>query len=422
MAEYLTAEKNREGSGDRLHYELAIHSEVTSQLLNDNLPQIRERFVLKLLKGKAAGMNDLQWQAEKLDLSGMGPLYRVYVFAAGDPVCAVATEISMCFLRDRMYDSCSGKNMTLLCCMDANEQMYCVVSASLDETYTLFEKKLSSLLACTAAETGIQIFYGIGPVVDRLTLLAESFNVAKTNMEQAMTLKGMPILDETYSQYQSNETVQEHLLQLFRKGDMAAVANAVNEYVAFLKLNTPGRQVLIERFVVVYLQNITNECMRLGVTLERFESYVPAVVCLMQSDTMGSVDAVLQLTEQILKHISVHRTSESNHLLNMAKDYILANIGDERLDLAAVSDHVGLSRVYFCKLFHQMEGVSFNTYLKKIRIEKAKHLLLTTNMKVFEVSNAVGFSHAKYFGYVFKEAVGQTPVEFQKSTHKEYGL
>ena len=126
------------------------------------------------------------------------------------------------------------------------------------------------------------------------------------------------------------------------------------------------------------------------------------------------------LTEQILKHISVHRTSESNHLLNMAKDYIRDNLGNSSLNLEAVSDHVGLSRVYFCKLFHQMEGINFNAYLKKARIEQAKHLLLTTNMKVFEVSNAVGFSHAKYFGFVFKEAVGQTPVEFQKSIH-EYG-
>ncbi len=45
----------------------------------------------------------------------------------------------------------------------------------------------------------------------------------------------------------------------------------------------------------------------------------------------------------------------------------------------------------FRKLFHQMEGISANEYLKRIRIEKAKHLLLTKNLKIFEVSNAVSF-------------------------------
>jgi two-component system response regulator YesN len=130
---------------------------------------------------------------------------------------------------------------------------------------------------------------------------------------------------------------------------------------------------------------------------------------------VGCAESALQLTEQILKHINGHRGNESNHLLHMAKTFILDNIGNEHLDLATVSNHVGLSRVYFCKLFHQMEGISFSTYLKRVRIEKAKQLLLSTNMKVFEVSNAVGFSHSKYFGYVFKEVVGQTPAAYQRN-------
>ena len=35
-------------------------------------------------------------------------------------------------------------------------------------------------------------------------------------------------------------------------------------------------------------------------------------------------------------------------------------------------------------------------------------------MKVFEISDAVGFSNAKYFCYVFKQEVGMTPLEYQK--------
>lgn len=214
-----------------------------------------------------------------------------------------------------------------------------------------------------------------------------------------------------------NLQIQEHLREKFREIDMQGIADAINGYITVLQKRYTDA-VEIERFLFAYLKNITNESLRLGVSLERFESYVPAVVCLMQSDVPACATASLHLTEQILKHISVHRTTESNHLLHMAKDYVREHISDASLNLEVVSDHVGLSRVYFCKLFHQMEGVTFNTYLKQQRIEKAKHLLLTTNMKVFEVSNAVGFAHAKYFGYVFREAVGQTPVEFQKSTHQ----
>lgn len=214
------------------------------------------------------------------------------------------------------------------------------------------------------------------------------------------------------------DQIQDFLRQKFRENNIQEIDAVLKGYTDYLRATQPENINALDRFLFYYLRNITNESLRLGVSLERFESYVPAVVYLMQSDSVACVDAFLLLTEQILKHISVHRTSESNHLLHMAKDYIREHLGDASLNLEAVSDHVGLSRVYFCKLFHQMEGVNFNAYLKRERIDKAKHLLLTTNMKVYEVSNAVGFSHAKYFGAVFKEAVGQTPVEFQKSTHE----
>ena len=62
----------------------------------------------------------------------------------------------------------------------------------------------------------------------------------------------------------------------------------------------------------------------------------------------------------------------------------------------------------------EYSGESPMDFRQRYRIEKAKQLLITTNLKVFEISNAVGFSHAKYFGQVFKQEVGKTPVEFQK--------
>lgn len=238
--------------------------------------------------------------------------------------------------------------------------------------------------------------------------------------EDASLTESSAANENTYLQWgcYDSDQIQDFLRQKFRDNDLQGISDGLNGYTGYLRTTKPGDINALDRFLFYYLRNITKESLRLGVSLERFESYVPAVVYLMQSDSAACVDALLLLTEQILKYISVHRTSESNHLLHMAKDYIRDHISDASLNLEAVSDHVGLSRVYFCKLFHQMEGVNFNTYLKRVRIDKAKHLLLTTNMKVYEVSNAVGFSHAKYFGAVFKEAVGQTPVEFQRSTHE----
>ena len=46
-----------------------------------------------------------------------------------------------------------------------------------------------------------------------------------------------------------------------------------------------------------------------------------------------------------------------------------------------VSNEIGLSSIYFCKLFHKEEGVSFNTYLNDKRIEKSKKTIKKHNLK-----------------------------------------
>lgn len=53
-------------------------------------------------------------------------------------------------------------------------------------------------------------------------------------------------------------------------------------------------------------------------------------------------------------------------------------------------------------------------YLKKIRVENAKNLLLNTDQTVEDISYAVGYSDIKYFSRLFKKLTGLTPTEFRK--------
>jgi two-component system response regulator YesN len=59
-------------------------------------------------------------------------------------------------------------------------------------------------------------------------------------------------------------------------------------------------------------------------------------------------------------------------------------------------------------------GVNFSTYVKNFRISRAKELLIGTGLKLYEIAGQVGYSDAKYFGRVFKEAEGMLPTEYRK--------
>ena len=80
---------------------------------------------------------------------------------------------------------------------------------------------------------------------------------------------------------------------------------------------------------------------------------------------------------------------EENYMLNIT--------------LQDVADHVSISKNYLSMLFKQETGINFVSYLNRYRIEKGKQLLATTNMKIYEIADSIGFYSPYYFSKVFKE-------------------
>lgn len=98
----------------------------------------------------------------------------------------------------------------------------------------------------------------------------------------------------------------------------------------------------------------------------------------------------------------------------VAKRFIEDNYSDEGITLGAVASVVGLNEKYFSSRFSQEFGQSFISYLTELRIHKAKELMEKTNMKVYEISEAVGYSSVEHFTRVFKKKVGISPAAFYK--------
>ncbi len=69
---------------------------------------------------------------------------------------------------------------------------------------------------------------------------------------------------------------------------------------------------------------------------------------------------------------------------------------------------------YLGGLFHKEVGVTFSSYIKNYRVKKAKGLLIGTDMKIYDISAAVGYADPKYFSRVFREIAGQLPADFRK--------
>jgi AraC family L-rhamnose operon regulatory protein RhaS len=85
----------------------------------------------------------------------------------------------------------------------------------------------------------------------------------------------------------------------------------------------------------------------------------------------------------------------------------------DTLDTAASA--CGISRRRFTDLFKTLTGETFHTYVRKRRIERAKQLLIETDLSVAGVAFESGFEDISHFHRIFRILVGQTPGDFGKS-------
>ena len=103
-----------------------------------------------------------------------------------------------------------------------------------------------------------------------------------------------------------------------------------------------------------------------------------------------------------------------HYIIRQVVSYINKNFS-ENISLSSISERFEVQYNYLSSLFHEQVGVSFKQYLKNIRIEYAKELLLNTNMRVNEIAYRVGYNDEKYFARIFKQQFGVAPSDMRKN-------
>ncbi|KWX70540.1 response regulator transcription factor [Paenibacillus jilunlii] len=107
-------------------------------------------------------------------------------------------------------------------------------------------------------------------------------------------------------------------------------------------------------------------------------------------------------------------SSKHRQVVDFMTSYIHEHYAEE-LTLAELSDKVYISRNHLSIIFKNITGETFNNYLTRVRIEKARELLMERNMLVYEVAERVGYKNIPYFSTLFKKITGMNPTELIKN-------
>lgn len=136
--------------------------------------------------------------------------------------------------------------------------------------------------------------------------------------------------------------------------------------------------------------------------------------------SLEQYQSMLRLLKVFAEHLAmvsnevlVREENAENPMVTRAKEFIERNQSED-LSLSTVARAVNTSTFYFCKMFKKATGLTFTEYLGRVRVERAKALLLNPHARVSEVAFEVGFQSLSQFNRVFKRIVGLAPTEYRE--------
>jgi AraC-like DNA-binding protein len=102
--------------------------------------------------------------------------------------------------------------------------------------------------------------------------------------------------------------------------------------------------------------------------------------------------------------------------LSVARSIIEANYDDETFGCSEFCYALRMSRSHIHRKLTEEVGLSISDYIKHIRLEKAKELLILTKYPIYEIANRVGYSDANYFSRSFSKIYGISPSQCRQAS------
>lgn len=217
-------------------------------------------------------------------------------------------------------------------------------------------------------------------------------------------------------EYESNYPIhlEKEIFQGVESGDANRAMGAAENFFQWMVENNPDSVLNIRLKVlefVLWAEHIAYENGGMTYEFNTRQDYLPTV---MNTEEMQELERwfVLKISEAC-QNILRKGAEKSSSLIETAKEYIQGNYSRD-ISLDDVSRTVNISPYYFSKIFKEDTGEGFVEYLTRIRMEKAKELLMTTECSMKEICSLVGYADPNYFSRSFKKNVGVTPTEYKE--------
>lgn len=282
--------------------------------------------------------------------------------------------------------------------------------------------KLYKELSAIIQQNGYDFIAAAGGAVLRPEEAASSLMIARELLRKAFffqkgiilsaDVSGMLLTGAIKTNVEEGQDAESLLLLAVETGSRTAIGSLVQEICT--ELVTLGQEEL--RIKETFVRILSTVLARLEPSYPEIRAYAAE-----HSPPIGELYQSLYLSDlqtqsvSFLEEIAGQMTSggRGNEVKKITE--LIHRRYNENLKLETLSELFNYNSAYLGKMFKNTTGEYFNTYVDKVRIEKAKQFL-AQGMKVYEVAEKVGYMNPDYFNAKFRKYEGVSPTSYRKNT------
>lgn len=281
-------------------------------------------------------------------------------------------------------------------------------------------EQLDDLGSYLEEKTGLALKTGVGRVYDSIMLAPDSFAQAGKALEYRFFKNNASFIfyEEISSFYKGefyiSEENREAILNYLCENNKTELKAYVGDILSNItNLGEPSAKYLYDACIEIIL--IVNKYISTNVDskpdLEKDE--LSLIRTLLNKHEKNKIqDLMMEFIERNIELISENNERSIGIVTDNVIKYIDEHFSEE-ITLKKLSEVVYMNPAYLSRLFKEKTGENFIDYLTKVRIERAKAYLQDLSLRIYDVTELVGYESRRHFRKIFKDTTGLTPKEYR---------
>lgn len=263
---------------------------------------------------------------------------------------------------------------------------------------------------------------GIGTVCRDVTDLSYSYKDAELALDYRLILGGNRLIsiDDVETRFVEKlrfDELKEHaLIRCLKVGttqEMQETVDSLFEGIVDLQVSVKDYQIYLMEILTTILKAAKDARANLDSIFGA--DFMPLAELHRFTELQEAKSWVVGLCTRLMQGIASDRQYTYKSLVDQAKEYTLSHFHESDISINKVCGHLHISAGYFSSIFKKEAKMTFGAYLMHIRMEAAKELLRTTDLKTFEIAERVGYTEPNYFSFSFRKYVGVSPKEYRSA-------